>query len=188
MNINVLSKRNIGIGAGVTVAMAMLLAISLGSVIAISDSSIGAANQDATTEDGHVDSVTVEPNLTVEWDGLDSKGNLVVNIDIRIKKDDGGSWSNWQNAYDYTKNIESLEGGASLNFDKKDLISDIGFANSQFAESQDGETDATDVQARITVTASGSTSDTDNPTWTVSVTNESSETDAGGDMGTGISV
>nr|QBN22588.1 hypothetical protein [uncultured archaeon] len=123
--------------------------------------------------------------MKAQWNGLEKTGNLVFNVDVRIKKDDG-SWSVYKDAYLAKRSIKSLEGSMTVDLDKKGLINDIGFAANQFEALNDGKTDATDVKVRVTVKAPDGTKDEDVVSYTVTVHNEPSEVDVGGSLNTGI--
>jgi hypothetical protein len=175
-------------------AASVALMVSIGMLFALSGGATAAATFTAgdvqvTTDNGQITSVTVAPNGTVTYDGLEASANTIT-VDVQVKKN---SSTSWETVGSKTLSPGGTSGSATYNFTNIDVIQNSPLTTADFNAGGDGTSTATDVDVRVHVTLVGvgdsgadvTTSAGD--TFTVTANNQPISVDVSGQANTGAS-
>lgn len=152
-----------------------------GSTVA---ASFTASDVEVTSNNGHLESLTVAPNGTVTYDGLENEPADVV-LAIEVESSDG----TWDTVETQSLSATGLEGSVSYDFTAIDLIDNSALEETDFHATPGSTTDTT-VNLRMNATLVGAgpnSSDvhaTASDTFTVSVTNQPASGGVGGSANT----
>ena len=182
----------VGIGAAASVA-----GVGIGTLAggAAANVNINPTNVSHTSVDGTVDAVLLNASGSITWEGLDSSVTGI-DFELAIKPVNDSNYetvdqttvSEW-NGQQGTKTSSS--NGANFSFSQIDLTETSKFDDSDFEETEDGETEPTPVDIRVSVTLN-TTGDDFSPdptsnTLEVSVTNQEASASTNTDVGASVS-
>lgn len=173
-------KKKIGIGSALAAAVAVALVLTLsGAVLALSFS---INDVTMTSDDGQIASVTVAPQINLEWEGLDQTPDTAV-YEVYIKGP-GGGW-NLLDSHNQGKSAfvdGGTTGSSSYTFSAKGIGSIYPY------ELLDADADDTTTSTDVSIKVRGELkvggnliiSAEDEATFTVFCTNEPASLDIGG--------
>lgn len=170
---------------GVLVSVALLTAFFAMSGGATAQTTFDAKNVQVTSDNGQLQSLTVAPNGTVEYSGLE-KNISSITVSVSIKKSSSGSW---QQLDSQSVSATGYSGTAKYSFGTIDVMQNSGLSKSDF-HSKDGNTATTDLVVRISVTMQGAgaggadVTSNETDTFTVSVENLPANGNVGGTANT----
>lgn len=155
--------------AVVLVAAIAMLAFPSGATVATAD--FGAEDVHVTTEDGRVDSVSVDPTITVTWQGFDAPVETV-NVSLASRFED----SQWRMFYAEDHPASGTSGTETYALGEHQALG--------LVYPSDGAGQQFDVGLRLTVTAESATgrtaTTTDTATFSVTVENADAEVSVSG--------
>lgn len=176
-------QRMSAVGISLIVVMSMILAFTGG---ATANTTFTATNVDVTSNGGNLKSLTVAPAGNITYDGFDHKADKVV-IEVQIEESDG----NWTTVATEEKNPTKLQGNVSYDFTTIDVISTTDWKKTDFKAKDDGSTNTTNMNVRVTANFVNATNSGANvtssasDTFDVTVTNEQATSGIGGNANTG---
>ncbi|MDQ2053665.1 hypothetical protein [Halobellus sp. H-GB7] len=115
------------------------------SAPASASTSFTANDVSATTANGKLNELTVAPNGTVSYSGLEQEPSGVT-VTVEVK---GGSASDWKEISSKSHSATGLSGEVSYDFSETRLLQDTSMKPSDF-RATDGNSGSTDVQIRVT--------------------------------------
>lgn len=154
-----MSRRRLLSVAG-TVAGASAGALALGTlgVQRGAAAALTAANVDITSDDGTVTSLTVEPDITVTWTGLDTAPTSV-ELALTVSTGARAGFFDSDPSHTFTAEVETPETSATTNdagdtFDMNvySILANNPFPNTYFDSGTDGDDVVRDVQVQVDVT------------------------------------
>lgn len=164
---------------------ALLAAIGIAGVRVGTQHAVAAAftarDVELTTHDGTLDRVTVAPDVTVSWTGLDAPADTAT-ITLATRGTDS-----WVTAAEQTVPSDGYAGTTTVEFDVVDLTDTAAFTDADFAAPA-GSTKQTDVELRVDATISAGEHDYSTSTgdaFVVTVNNFAAAADATGTANTG---
>ncbi|RLM94817.1 hypothetical protein D3D02_02210 [Halobellus sp. Atlit-38R] len=162
------------------------LGMAFMSAPASASTSFTANDVSATTANGKLNELTVAPNGTVSYSGLEQEPSGVT-VTVEVK---GGSASDWKEISSKSHSATGLSGEVSYDFSETRLLQDTSMKPSDF-RATDGSSGSTDVQIRVTavVEDAGPNGDdvttTSTNTFAVTVENKKAGAGVGGKANTG---
>jgi len=115
------------------------------SAPASASTSFTANDVSATTANGMLTELTVAPNGTVSYSGLEQEPSGVT-VTVEVK---GGSASDWKEISSKNHSATGFSGNVSYDFSETRLLQETSMTPSDF-KSTDGNSGSTDVQVRVT--------------------------------------
>lgn len=154
------------------VVVTVLAGVPLLSTSGAASTSLTTSNVGVTSNSGMLQSLTVAPNGTISYDGLESPPSSVV-VTVSVREQSGS----WQQLDRETTSASGLEGSTDYSFPTVDVLGSTSLQRQDF-RAPDGDSKTTTLELRVSVALVGAgpggsnvtTSATDS--FDVTVTNE----------------
>ena len=135
--------------AGIVAVLLVTATVSMTGGVA-AQTTFTANDVTTTTPSGHLKSVSVAPNGTVEYAGLESQPSSV-DVAVQVRKQGG----TWQTVSTKSLSASGLAGNVSYDFATLDLLQTTSLQKGDFPTAPDGGDASTTLEVRVNATLVG---------------------------------